>query len=101
MSATGLAAGVYPPTEAGALVKAALAGGVNWFDTAEGYGGSEQALSTALHASGAQPGEVVIATKWLPMGQLRACDAARNLATAKWEAPSSMRSPHLHRPGLG
>ena len=69
MSATGLAAGVYPPTESEAVVKAALAGGVNWFDTAEGYGGSEQALATALRASGAQPGAVVIATKWLPMGR--------------------------------
>lgn len=69
MSVTGMAAGVYPPAEPEAVVKAALAGGVNWFDTAEGYGGSEQALTTALRASGARPGDVVVATKWLPMGR--------------------------------
>lgn len=69
MAATGVAAGVYPQADAEAVVKAALAGGVNWFDTAEGYGGSEQALSTALRAAGTKRGEVAIATKWLPMGR--------------------------------
>ena len=52
MSVSGLAAGVYPPAETEAVVKAALDGGINWFDTAEGYGGSERALATALHAFG-------------------------------------------------
>jgi aryl-alcohol dehydrogenase-like predicted oxidoreductase len=51
------------------VVKAALDGGINWFDTAEMYGrgASERALTTALRESGANPGTVVVATKWAPM----------------------------------
>lgn len=51
-----------------AVVEAALARGMNWFDTAEayGWGASEEALSAALKALGRKPGEVVIATKWHP-----------------------------------
>lgn len=50
------------------IVSLALAGGVNWFDTAElyGKGESEKALSGALQAAGIKPGEVFIATKWSP-----------------------------------
>jgi aryl-alcohol dehydrogenase-like predicted oxidoreductase len=52
-----------------AIVKAALDGGVNWFDTAELYGGgrSEQVTAAALVANGKRDGEVVIATKWNPL----------------------------------
>ena len=51
------------------VVGTALEGGISWFDTAEAYGGgqSERALATALHDLKVQPGEVVIATKWLPI----------------------------------
>jgi aryl-alcohol dehydrogenase-like predicted oxidoreductase len=58
------------------IVGAALAGGINWFDTAEAYGRgrSEQALSRALAANGRSDGDVVVATKWWPV--LR---TARNL----------------------
>jgi aryl-alcohol dehydrogenase-like predicted oxidoreductase len=51
------------------IVKAALTGGINWFDTAEAYGNgaSEQALARALKAAGKQNGDVVVATKWLPL----------------------------------
>ncbi len=51
------------------IVKISLEGGVNWFDTAEAYGNgaSERALSKSLIASGTQPGEVIVATKWWPM----------------------------------
>jgi aryl-alcohol dehydrogenase-like predicted oxidoreductase len=50
-------------------VRAALDGGVNWFDTAEMYGrgASEQALTSALRALGREPGSVRIATKWVPL----------------------------------
>ena len=50
------------------IVKTALEGGINWFDTAEAYGNgkSEEALSAALKALGRKPGEVLIATKWMP-----------------------------------
>jgi len=55
--------------EVSAVVRVALEGGVNWFDTAEAYGNgtSEEALASALHTGGAEPGEVVIATKWSPV----------------------------------
>jgi aryl-alcohol dehydrogenase-like predicted oxidoreductase len=52
-----------------AIVKAALDGGINWFDTAEAYGmgRSEQRLSSALQAAGAADEDVLIATKWMPV----------------------------------
>ena len=51
-----------------AIVKSARETGVNWFDTAEAYGNgkSEQALSSALKKLDVNPGEAVVATKWLP-----------------------------------
>ncbi|MEN8172322.1 MAG: aldo/keto reductase [Chloroflexota bacterium] len=55
--------------EKDAIVQTALDGGINWFDTAEmyGFGASEQALAHGLKASGKESGEVVIATKWMPL----------------------------------
>ena len=55
--------------EKNAVVKAALDGGINWFDTAELYGRgvSEASLSTALKAAGKKDQEVVVATKWWPL----------------------------------
>lgn len=51
------------------IVKAALDGGINWFDSAEmyGLGNSEQGLAHALHAAGVKDDEVVICTKWFPI----------------------------------
>jgi aryl-alcohol dehydrogenase-like predicted oxidoreductase len=51
------------------IIAASIDGGINWFDTAEAYGrgNSENALSVGLKTYGIQPGEVVIATKWLPI----------------------------------
>jgi aryl-alcohol dehydrogenase-like predicted oxidoreductase len=50
------------------IVRISLAGGINWFDTAESYGGgqSERALARALKSVNAKPEEVIIATKWWP-----------------------------------
>lgn len=50
------------------IVKTALEGGINWFDTAEAYGKgkSEESLAAALNALGRKPGDVFIATKWMP-----------------------------------
>lgn len=50
------------------IVSLSLAGGINWFDTAEVYGDgeSEKALSMALRKAGRKPGEVIVATKWWP-----------------------------------
>jgi len=54
------------------IVAASLEGGINWFDTAEAYGGgrSERALAAALTRLGKKPGEVVVATKWQPFPRL-------------------------------
>ncbi|HVP92046.1 MAG TPA: aldo/keto reductase [Terriglobales bacterium] len=51
------------------IVGRALELGIDWFDTAEGYGNgeSEKALARSLQALGKAPGEVVIATKWNPV----------------------------------
>lgn len=59
------------------VVKAALDGGINWFDTAEsyGWGRSERSLSRALQAAGVSDDDVVIATKWWPA--LRTAESIR------------------------
>ncbi len=59
---------IIPQEEKNAIIKAALDGGINWFDTAELYGAgvSEQSLATGLKAAGKSDTEVVIATKWQP-----------------------------------
>lgn len=51
------------------IVKAALDGGINWFDTAEmyGMGRSERSLAEALALAGKEDSEVIIGTKWMPM----------------------------------
>lgn len=72
-SGDGLLARTYfPPLDQDAvdpIVKAALDGGIDWFDTAEMYGGgkSERSLGTALRHGGVTPGDVTIATKWSPL----------------------------------
>jgi aryl-alcohol dehydrogenase-like predicted oxidoreductase len=58
------------PTETmNAIVRTALDEGINWFDTAElyGRGKSERYLSNALKTAGKKDGDIVIATKWLPI----------------------------------
>jgi len=60
---------VIPQAEKNAIIQAALDGGINWFDTAEIYGGgvSERSLATGLKASGRRAGDVAVATKWFPL----------------------------------
>jgi len=60
---------IIPEAEKNAIIKAALDGGINWFDTAEIYGAgvSERSLATGLKAAGRRPGDVVVATKWFPL----------------------------------
>ncbi len=50
------------------IVKATLAGGINWFDTAEVYGNgaSERSLAEALRALGVEHDRYVLADKWFP-----------------------------------
>lgn len=64
----GMAFPIIPQEEKNAIIKAALDGGINWFDTAEMYGAgvSEQSLATGLKAAGKSDKEVLIATKWRP-----------------------------------
>ena len=59
------------PEVTGEIVKTVFDGGINWFDTAEGYGWgrSERALSSALSGAGIADEDVVIATKWFPLGR--------------------------------
>jgi aryl-alcohol dehydrogenase-like predicted oxidoreductase len=69
-----IAATFFPPIrqdQVDDIVKAALDGGISWFDTAEmyGHGRSESALSTGLTHSGIKPGDVTVATKWAPFGR--------------------------------
>jgi aryl-alcohol dehydrogenase-like predicted oxidoreductase len=60
---------IIPQEEKNAVVKAALDGGINWFDTAELYGAgvSETSLAEALKAAGKTNADVVVATKWWPL----------------------------------
>jgi aryl-alcohol dehydrogenase-like predicted oxidoreductase len=60
---------VLEPSVVRDIVDGSLEAGVNWFDTAEAYGGgaSERALAGALRGLGKRPGEVVVATKWMPV----------------------------------
>ena len=57
-----------PEGETNIIVKTALDGGINWFDTAEMYGRghSEQSLAEALSAAGTKDEDVIIGTKWFP-----------------------------------
>jgi aryl-alcohol dehydrogenase-like predicted oxidoreductase len=59
---------IIPQEEKNAIIKAALDGGINWFDTAEAYGAgiSERSLATGLKSAGKSDKDVIIATKWLP-----------------------------------
>ena len=59
---------VIPQEEKNAMIKAALDGGINWFDTAEMYGAgvSERSLATGLKAAEKSDKDVIVATKWRP-----------------------------------
>lgn len=58
-----------PQSQMNGIIKAALDGGINWFDTAElyGRGRSENGLANGLKAAGVESGDVIIGTKWSPM----------------------------------
>ena len=64
----GMAFPVISTEEKNAIIKAALDGGINWFDTAEMYGAgvSERALAIGLKAAGKSDQDVIVATKWSP-----------------------------------
>jgi aryl-alcohol dehydrogenase-like predicted oxidoreductase len=60
-----------PQEHVDTIVKTALDGGITWFDSSEMYGGgtSERALARGLTHAGIKPGDVTVATKWLPLGR--------------------------------
>jgi aryl-alcohol dehydrogenase-like predicted oxidoreductase len=60
---------IIPQEEKNAIIKTALDGGINWFDTAEMYGAgvSEHSLATGLKAAGKSDSDIVIMTKWQPI----------------------------------
>ena len=82
------------------ILAAALAGGVNWFDTAESYGegASEKALSLGLRSLGKAPGEVIIATKWRPV--LRRARSIRDTIGKRLEclSPFPIDLHQVHNP---
>ena len=91
---------IIPQEEKNAIIKAALDGGINWFDTAEMYGAgvSEQSLATGLKAAGKSDKDVVIATKWQPF--LR---TARNIPHTiadrlRFLEPYSISNYMIHQP---
>jgi aryl-alcohol dehydrogenase-like predicted oxidoreductase len=59
---------IIPKDQKNAIIKAALDGGINFFDTAEAYGAgvSERSLATALKAAGKSDKDVIVETKWQP-----------------------------------
>src|SRR2546430_1719572 len=72
MANRGMVTAAYPEVEAktaAAVVRAAMDGGVSWFDTAEMYGRgeSERSLTNALRGARTGPGHVLIATTRAPI----------------------------------
>jgi aryl-alcohol dehydrogenase-like predicted oxidoreductase len=60
---------VIPQEEKNAIIKAAVDGGINFFDTAEMYGAgvSEESLANGLKAASVADKDVIIETKWQPI----------------------------------
>ncbi|MGV9802804.1 aldo/keto reductase [Mycobacterium sp. NPDC003449] len=93
-----------PEQQTDQIIKAAVDGGITWFDTAEiyGRGGSERALSGGLVRAGIRPGDVTVATKWNPVGRT-ARSVARSI-DARLHAldpfPVDLHQIHLGAGGL-
>ena len=94
---------MYPEVTQGTMneiIRAALDGGINWFDTAEayGFGRSERGLAGALAAVEVADGDVRIATKWLPL--LRTAGSIRRTIGDRQRAlsPYSVDLHQVHQP---
>lgn len=89
-----------PPEVKDQIVRTALEGGINWFDTAEMYGRgrSEEALAESLQASGAEDDRVIVATKWMPF--LRTAANIKKTIGDRVEAldPYSIDLHQVHNP---
>lgn len=84
-----------------AIVRASLAGGIDWFDTAEiyGRGRSERSLARALVRAGKGNGDVRIATKWSPIMRT-ASSIGRTIAERiRCLSPFGIDLHQVHSPG--
>jgi aryl-alcohol dehydrogenase-like predicted oxidoreductase len=100
---TGLAGRFWPALpqdQVNAIVARSLAGGITWFDTAEAYGNgrSEQALACALTQAGKKPGEVLVATKWMPLFRTAASIPATIKERLAWLSPFPIDLYQVHQP---
>lgn len=82
------------------IVQRSLAGGITWFDTAEAYGDgrSEFALARSLEKAGKRPGEVFIATKWMPAGRFASSIGATIGTRVKQLSPYPIDLHQVHQP---
>jgi aryl-alcohol dehydrogenase-like predicted oxidoreductase len=82
------------------VVAAALRRGINWFDTAEMYGrgASERALAAALLAAGKASGDVVVATKWMPLFRAAGSIKATIDERLRCLAPFAIDLHQVHQP---
>ena len=82
------------------IVKTAIDGGINWFDTAEIYGNgrSEKDLSAALVKAGIAVGDVVIADKWWPALKTARSIGATIEARLKCLSPFPIGLYQVHNP---
>jgi aryl-alcohol dehydrogenase-like predicted oxidoreductase len=82
------------------IVAVSLAAGINWFDTAEAYGAgrSETVLARALTAAGRSDGDVVVATKWLPIFRTAASIRATIGERRARLAPFGIDLHQVHQP---
>jgi len=89
-----------PQDTVNAIVQKSLDGGITWFDTAEAYGKgrSERALAKALLAAGKKPGEVLVATKWLPIGRFASSIGGTIQARLDALAPFPIDLHQVHQP---
>jgi aryl-alcohol dehydrogenase-like predicted oxidoreductase len=93
-----------PQDHVDTIIKTALDGGISWFDTSEMYGGgtSERGLAAGLTHAGIEPGEVTVATKWLPLG--RTARSIERTIGKRLDAldpfPIDLHQIHLNRGGF-
>ena len=82
------------------IIKTALMGGINWFDTAEayGFGRSEQRLAKALQANGIENDDVLIATKWFPLIRTAGSIPRTIKQRQRYLSPYSIDLHQVHQP---
>lgn len=82
------------------IIDASLKGGINWFDTAEAYGNgrSERALAAALTRLGQKPGDVVVATKWMPVLRIAATIGGTIRERQEALSPFGIDLHQIHQP---